>query len=225
MPRGRAHTEQRLIDAVGKIIAEEGFDQLGINRISAASGINKILIYRYFGGLDGLMKAYYKQNPPVVQLPRIDPEQFKGATIEEIMEASCEYMLLDFRLLRQNIQTLEYLRADLLAHSEKHTNPMADKLEQETHDIVETMSGMVSSEYGRSVSAIMISALRLLTFMSQDKRTLMGIDLGTDEGWAQIEQAVRRIFYGLALAANETHANNQNLLMTSATRQTSSKVL
>ncbi|OIN60580.1 hypothetical protein BLX24_00175 [Arsenicibacter rosenii] len=183
------------------------------------------MIYRYFGGLDGLMKAYYKQNPPVVQLPRIDPEQFKGATIEEIMEASCEYMLLDFRLLRQNIQTLEYLRADLLAHSEKHTNPMADKLEQETHDIVETMSGMVSSEYGRSVSAIMISALRLLTFMSQDKRTLMGIDLGTDEGWAQIEQAVRRIFYGLALAANETHANNQNLLMTSATRQTSSKVL
>ena len=71
----------------------------------------------------------------------------------------------------------------------------------------------------------MISALRLLAFMSQDKRTLMGIDLGTDEGWAQIEQAVRRIFHGLALAANESYAKNPDLLITSATRQTSSKVL
>ncbi len=225
MARGREHTEQRLIDAVGQIIAEEGFEQLGINRIAAKAGINKILIYRYFGGLEGLLDAHYKQNPPVVQLPRLNPEQFKGASIEEIMQASCEYMLMDFRLLRQNVQSLEYLRSDLLAHSEKHSNPLADQIDQETHAIVESMSGMVSSEYGRSVSAVMISALRLLTFMSQDKRTLMGIDLGTDEGWAQIEEAVRRIFHGLALAANESYAKNPDLLITSATRQTSSNEL
>lgn len=50
-------TEKRLLEAVSKIIEEEGFTQIGINRIAKKAQCDKVLIYRYFGGLDGLLAA------------------------------------------------------------------------------------------------------------------------------------------------------------------------
>ena len=54
-------TEKRLLEAVSKIIEEEGFTQIGINRIAKKAQCDKVLIYRYFGGLDGLLAAWAKQ--------------------------------------------------------------------------------------------------------------------------------------------------------------------
>ena len=54
-------TEKRLIEAVSKVIEEEGFTKIGINRIARQAQCDKVLIYRYFGGLDGLLVAWAKQ--------------------------------------------------------------------------------------------------------------------------------------------------------------------
>ena len=56
--RDREATEKRLLDAIGKMIAEDGFEKIGINAIATQSGVSKILIYRYFGSVEGLMTAY-----------------------------------------------------------------------------------------------------------------------------------------------------------------------
>lgn len=54
-------TKQKLVKAVGSILIKEGFQHIKINRIEAVSGVSKKLIYRYFGGLDGLIKEYLEQ--------------------------------------------------------------------------------------------------------------------------------------------------------------------
>ena len=54
-------TEKRLLEAVSKVIEEEGFTKIGINRIAKQAQCDKVLIYRYFGGLDGLLVAWAKQ--------------------------------------------------------------------------------------------------------------------------------------------------------------------
>lgn len=54
-------TEKRLLGAVSKVIEEEGFTKIGINRIARQAQCDKVLIYRYFGGLDGLLAAWAKQ--------------------------------------------------------------------------------------------------------------------------------------------------------------------
>ena len=45
-------SETQLIEAVSTIITEEGFSKIGINKIARTAGCDKVLIYRYFGGLD-----------------------------------------------------------------------------------------------------------------------------------------------------------------------------
>ncbi len=54
--RSRPKTEQKFQDAVLSLVAEEGCATLGVNRIAQRAGADKVLIYRYFGGLDGLLE-------------------------------------------------------------------------------------------------------------------------------------------------------------------------
>lgn len=56
MKRNRPQTEQRIVDAAINLIVETGFIDFGINAIAAKAGADKVLIYRYFGGTDGLLK-------------------------------------------------------------------------------------------------------------------------------------------------------------------------
>jgi AcrR family transcriptional regulator len=58
MTRSRLKTEQRLLDAVGSILLEQGFPAVGINAIARRAGCDKVLIYRYFGGFEELLLAF-----------------------------------------------------------------------------------------------------------------------------------------------------------------------
>jgi len=55
--RSRTATEARLIDAAGAVLMHQGFQGFGVNAIARAAGCDKQLIYRYFGGLEGLVTA------------------------------------------------------------------------------------------------------------------------------------------------------------------------
>ena len=54
--RSRSATEQRFQGAVLDLVAESGCAKLGVNLVAERAGADKVLIYRYFGGLDGLLE-------------------------------------------------------------------------------------------------------------------------------------------------------------------------
>ncbi len=56
MKRNRQQTEKRIVDAAIALLAEEGFAGFGVNAVAARAGVDKVLIYRYFSGLDGLLE-------------------------------------------------------------------------------------------------------------------------------------------------------------------------
>jgi DNA-binding transcriptional regulator YbjK len=56
--KDRGRTEQKILDAVGKIVKEKDFDALGINAIAEEAGVAKVLIYRYFGNFEGLLREW-----------------------------------------------------------------------------------------------------------------------------------------------------------------------
>ena len=60
--KNRDKTMERLIDAVGTIIKNKGYKGLGLNAIAKEAGVSKILIHRYFGGVDQLIEAYVLKN-------------------------------------------------------------------------------------------------------------------------------------------------------------------
>jgi AcrR family transcriptional regulator len=60
--KNKEETKKRLINAVGEILKNEGYSALGVNNIARKSGVNKGLIYRYFGKLDYLVETYVVEN-------------------------------------------------------------------------------------------------------------------------------------------------------------------
>jgi AcrR family transcriptional regulator len=63
MTRGRLKTEQRLLEALATILLEQGYPAVGINAIARQAGCDKVLIYRYFGGIDELLLAFAETTP------------------------------------------------------------------------------------------------------------------------------------------------------------------
>ncbi|MFD3265271.1 TetR/AcrR family transcriptional regulator [Phenylobacterium ferrooxidans] len=55
--RDRAKTETAIVAAAREVLARDGFQGFGINAVARAAGCDKQLIYRYFGGLEGLVDA------------------------------------------------------------------------------------------------------------------------------------------------------------------------
>ena len=55
--RNRDETSARLLAAVGEVLARDGFAALGVNAVAKQAGVDKVLIYRYFGGLPELIQA------------------------------------------------------------------------------------------------------------------------------------------------------------------------
>lgn len=59
--RNKEKTKERLIDAVGYILINEGYNKLGVNNIARKALVDKKLIYRYFGSLDELIASYFRK--------------------------------------------------------------------------------------------------------------------------------------------------------------------
>lgn len=55
--RDRDATTRMILDSAKAVLAEEGFRKFGINGVARRAGCDKQLIYRYFGGVDGLIDA------------------------------------------------------------------------------------------------------------------------------------------------------------------------
>ena len=84
--RNREETRRRLIQAVGTLLSEHGFTALGVNAVARQAGVDKVLIYRYFGGLAGLMGAFGREGdfwPSVDELAGGDIETFAQLPLEE----------------------------------------------------------------------------------------------------------------------------------------------
>lgn len=59
--RNKERTKQNLIDAVGKILAEEGYTGLNALKIATTAKVDRKLIYLYFGSLDKLIESYFEE--------------------------------------------------------------------------------------------------------------------------------------------------------------------
>ena len=99
--KNRQATEMTLITAVNDIIEESGFEGLGINAVAAKAKVSKMLIYRYFNSLDGLIAAYIQQNDYWINFDEELPDQAHlAAFIKQIFKRQIMRLRENYTLKR-----------------------------------------------------------------------------------------------------------------------------
>lgn len=188
--RNKERSKKKFLDAVGKILKTKGYAALKVNDIAAVAGVDKKMIYTYFGGMDGLMDEYIRSRDywSNVLTEGEMPEINDGGRLltEAMLHQQYDYVAKNKELQKLLIWRLSEYRKSLT----KMTNLQEENGEHLFKMIIEPHFGEKTQGY-RAITAIIISGLYYLNmYSSVNGSVFCGIDLSTPEGRDEIKKAV-----------------------------------
>lgn len=185
--RDRARTEARILDAVGRVLAREGFASVGVNAVAREAGVDKVLIYRYFGGLAELLAAYGTSGgfwPSVDEvLGTDDPDAASGSLPDQLSQLLVSFVAA----LRARPLTIEILAWETVARNELTTS--LEAVRERWGEEIERRLRARHPDIAFDVTALMVlfmSAVQYLLVRSRTVRIFGGVDLQADPGWERL---------------------------------------
>lgn len=191
MARDKEETKARILAAVGKLLAESGFRQLGINAIAREAGVDKVLIYRYFENLPTLLQTFGQEGNYWLTVEELVGDE---ATIEaDALEDLMSLLLIRFlRDLQQRSITQEILRWELLEGNEL-TQELAQVRDRMAIDSLKFLNQKWTFPPDKdipAISAVLIAGIVYLVLRTKVSPTFLGIDFSSPSGWQRIEAAI-----------------------------------
>lgn len=182
--------KKRLKKAVGKILGEKGFGQLGVNKVSFEAGISKNLIYRYFGNYKTLIEQYSEDID--YWLSQVEKRDYSEMTEKDI---SKNLLAEQFNYLISNPEMRQLVLWEL-HESNYNTTSLLKKREQFAEHLIlqktdKTFDGTI--DYRAVVAVLVAGVYHLAAYSSVQKATFCGIDLTQDKGRKRVLDAVNLI--------------------------------
>jgi AcrR family transcriptional regulator len=189
----RAHdreaTQKCLLDACEKLLLQDGPEGIGVNRVVAEAGVGKDLIYRYFGGLPGLIKAWLDQDtnwPTVSELTRHDHVHFDELAVAEQVKTICRNYV---HALRSRPVIMRILVSEIMQPTEITVilEEAGDRIGRELYKSLH-LSGSEISDDVVDVSLVFTTMANYLCMRSSTSTKAFGMDLDEDASWTRIEK-------------------------------------
>jgi AcrR family transcriptional regulator len=191
--RDREATKARILGAVGIVLARDGFAALGVNAVAKEAGVDKVLIYRYFGGLAELIGEWGASGrfwPRVDDLLGAKPKQFLALPAPERYARFFEHFI---DALRERPLTIEILAAEIVDRNE-----LTAVLESERERWGEQASVLLGGKEFerrpelRGLTLLLIAGVQYLLVRSRTIRVFGAVDVRSDAGWAELKAAIRK---------------------------------
>ena len=183
-------TEKRLLEAVSRVIEDEGFTKIGINRIARQAQCDKVLIYRYFGGLDGLLVAWAKQydfysfaySEFINQIEQAETSNL-GEIIKAVLLKQLEY-LKDNQLMQElyvwELSGNSSFRA-IQVEREKNGYKLQLELEKRLGDSCRDCNFHITN---------IIAAIYHIILFTRQYNMFNGIDFSKPEAWDELKNVI-----------------------------------
>ena len=191
--RNKDKSKQQFLDAVGKLIMESGFTALKVNDIATTAGLDKKLIYRYFGGKNQLIDEYISS---LDFWSNVKKEDAPTKITDGGLEFSKYSLTQQFDYISNNAEFKKILLWGLY-ESREPLKRIADERELNGEilftNITDPFFGKEAVTY-RAVMALLISGNYYLNmFAGVNGNTFCGIDITTPEGKEQIKKAMAMV--------------------------------
>ena len=186
--KNREQTEEKILEAVGSIIENQGFEKVGINAIAAEAGISKMLIYRYFGGVEELIAQYLIQKDYWANTDTaiINPEAV-GDSIKSMFRRQVEQ-------LRNDITLRRLYRWELFTDNQ-NIRQLRNRREENGCRLIKMVSALTGCPDAQvaALASILSASISYLALLEDQCQSYNGICLQTDEGWNQLMQGIEMI--------------------------------
>ena len=186
--RDRETTERRLLDTIGQMITESGFEKIGINAVASQSGVSKILIYRYFGSVEGLMAAYIRQHDFWINFPQELPDRSQLPTfLKNMFKEQIEQLRSNptlKRLYRWELSSDNAIVMTLREQREKAGMQRLTKISELTGYSLEELAPLAT---------ILTASITYLVMLEEFCPVYNVIPLNKDAGWKQIIEGINTL--------------------------------
>ncbi|MFA5297760.1 MAG: TetR/AcrR family transcriptional regulator [Lutibacter sp.] len=182
MKRDRLATEKKIYHAFLSILKEKGPQGVGINAIAKEAGVSKGLIYRYFGGLDGLLLQYAQKGDFFKSLLVLDNKE--KSSVEDLKKFAKEAT----KELRENKLAQEILRWQLLEN-----NKETKELFKYTNTQVEKIFAINDKDTSLNHAfQLMIGGYVYFTLLSKFHKKFITTDLTQEKTWENFDNALEK---------------------------------
>ncbi|MBD2569086.1 TetR/AcrR family transcriptional regulator [Anabaena lutea] len=191
MARDKEETKARILSAVGKLLAESGFKQLGVNAIAREAGVDKVLIYRYFENLPSLLRTFGKEGNYWITVAELiaDETAVNDKSLADSMVLLLTRFLYDLqeRPITQEIVRWELLEGNELTHE---LATVRDQVAIESLEFLKQKHSFPPDQDIPAISAVLIAGIVYLVLRTKVNDTFLGIDFSSPSGWQRIEKAI-----------------------------------
>jgi AcrR family transcriptional regulator len=183
------------VEALEAVLTERGLDGVGVNRIAEKAGVSKVLIYRYFGGVEGLLKHYVQMGK---LFPVFSPEvldRLRPVQEPDLARAWYRQVIPLYRLFRSSKAAREVLKSTIV-EQDAIAEVTSKAVDEEMTRLVEQLT-FVRGADSKALSAVILGGLSYLTMQAQLNRPVIGLNLRTETEWVRIEGAVKLLYMAL----------------------------
>lgn len=195
MVRNKEETKSRILQAVGKLLAESGFNSLGINAIAKEAGVDKVLIYRYFKDLPTLLQTFGQEGNYLSGI--VIPPELENA--ESLADGLVNWVMYFQKELEERPITQEIIRWELV-----EVNELTNELRDIRRDVATKRLKFLSDKFGLpagqdtvAILTILGSAVIYLQLRSKISPTFSDLDFSTEEGWSRIDATISTIIHAV----------------------------
>ncbi|AQW91861.1 TetR/AcrR family transcriptional regulator [Elizabethkingia anophelis] len=192
--RNKEKTKQKLLNAVGKILATKGYSELKVSKIATVAGLDKKLIYSYFGSTDKLIDEYIKSQDFWANVD--DQEIMTSGFTDGGQEITTNMILQQYDTLAKN---KEYQKIILWGISE--TRPSLRKLADDREavgnplldQVIDPLFKEKSKEYRAILAMLVAGAYYLNLHFAVNGSTFCGLDFNKEEDAKILKDAIATI--------------------------------
>jgi AcrR family transcriptional regulator len=189
-------TRQQLIKAAGSLLSRKGFAGLTPDALASEAGVRQRLMFRLFGGLEGLIKAYSRSEefwPSAKELIGPDEALIKSLPAEQQIAAF--FKRTSIALLKRP-QTLEILAWETLERN-AFSRCLEEVRVRTALEFFELLHDDIPDDIDLSaIVLVLAAAVSAIAVRSRTSGSWGGIDLRSEAGWKRIEGAIDLLLKG-----------------------------
>ncbi|PIE53460.1 hypothetical protein CSA37_01170 [Candidatus Fermentibacteria bacterium] len=189
--RDSEKTKQKIIEAVERILIEKGYTGIGVNAVAREAGVDKVLIYRYFGSMEGLLRSF--RNKYDKNMVKID-ESYSVPEDSSFSESVAKVIMRVFNSFRKDKLAREVAVWEL-SDSNPLTVSFLKDIEQRQMQMLRELKSDLSPDEVTAMT-IIASGLIFMVLRQSVKKPVMRLDLDDPVIAESIEKNLNSLIKG-----------------------------